>query len=78
MNDTSEMYFLCCYQRKALLKIKPHLVAETALGAGTRTIAFVNTFLQNMLQQIEILLHGCKLRMSPFRFYRALAIVGNL
>ena len=77
MNNTPEMYFLCCYQRKALPKVKPHLVAETALSAGAGTITFVNTFLQNMLQQIEVLLHGCKLRMSRFRIYRAWQLLGT-
>src|ERR1700676_1284119 len=61
INDTFHMYFLGGCQWKSFLEIEPHLIPETTLCAGAGAIRFMNTFIQNMLKKIEVLLHGCKL-----------------
>ena len=58
------MCFFGSYQRKTIIQIEAHLVAKYAAGAGTGTIAFIGAGIDDMLKEIEILLHGRKLRES--------------
>ena len=46
------------------MQVKPHLVAKCADGAGAGTVMFLYAGIKNMLKEIEILLHGRKLRES--------------
>ena len=52
------MHFFGSHQRKSLLQIEPHLISKRADGAGAGTVMFLDPFIENMLKQIEILLHG--------------------
>jgi hypothetical protein len=61
INDAPEMKFFCCDQWKSILEIKAHLVTETTFCAGAGAVGFLNAFFQDMLQQVKILLHACKL-----------------
>jgi hypothetical protein len=58
------MNFFCGNKRKPFLQIKPHLVAKCADSAGAGTVMFLYASIKYMLKQIEILLHGRKLRES--------------
>ena len=64
MNDTLQVNLFSGNQRKSFLQVKPHLVSKTTQRTCTCTITFGNPIIQNMLKQIKILLHGCKLRKS--------------
>ena len=55
------MKLLGRYYWKPILQIKAHLVAKTTLRTCTGTVTLMYAFVQNMLKQVEVLLHGCKL-----------------
>ena len=61
MNNTFGMKLFCSDKRKSLLQVKTHLVSKAADRAGTGTVAFLNAMIQDMLKEIEILLHVGKL-----------------
>ena len=62
MYDTAQVNFLGSNQRKSFLQVKAHLIAKTTLRAGTGAVTFMNTIIEYMLKQIEVLLHERKLR----------------
>lgn len=72
------MHFLGGHQWKSLPEIKPHLVTKTATRAGAGTVAFIGTILHYMPEQIEVLLHGCKLVRSCELRARSYELVGKL
>ena len=55
------MEFFGCYQWKPSLKIEPHLVTKTTCCPCSGTIRFFHTMVENMLKEIEVLLHDCKI-----------------
>ncbi len=57
VNDRPQVELLGREQRKALAQIEPHLVAKHAARAGARAVAFDDAVIENVLQQVEILLH---------------------
>ena len=57
MNDRSQMQFFRRQRRKALLEIKSHLMTKYANCAGSRTVRFFCTVIENVLEKIEILPH---------------------
>ena len=65
MNNAFDMQFFSCDQRKTFRQIEPHLVTKGADGARAGAVAFLHAGIQNMLQQGEVLLHGCKLKCLP-------------
>ena len=71
------MKFLGSDQWKSFLKIKSHLVSKTTLCACAGTICFMNAFIQNMLKQIEVLLHGCKLGKTEWWIVNDKQVLGN-
>ena len=76
MYNALEMKLLGSYQRKTLCKVESHLVAKTADRAYTRTVELLNTLVQYMLQQIEVLLHGCKVsQKSKFKCQKSKVLV---
>ena len=48
MNDAFHVHPLGGYQRKTLLQVKTHLVAEIADGAGAGAVGFFRTMIENM------------------------------
>src|SRR5258705_11985118 len=64
MNDTFCMHLFCSNKRKPFLQIKPHLIAKCANSTGAGTVMFLYSRIKYMLKQIQILLHGRKLRFS--------------
>ena len=65
MNDAFQMGFFGGHQGKAFLEIKTHLVSKNTAGAGAGTITFIGSRRHDMLKEIKVLLHGCKLQLNP-------------
>ena len=61
MNNAFHVHFLCRNQRKSLLQVKTHLVAETAPRTRAGAVGLLYTRIENMLKKVEVLVHGCKL-----------------
>ena len=57
MNDGSKVTLLRGHEREPRRKIKTHLVAEHAQGAGAGTVFLADAMLAYMTHQIEILFH---------------------
>ena len=58
INDRLEMHLLRRHERKAFRQIEPHLMTENAPRAGAGAVAFRHAFVENALEQIEILSHA--------------------
>lgn len=62
VDDAFSMQFLGRHQRKAPGEIEPQLMTKTTEGSGAGTVRLPDAFIENMLKKIEVLLHGCNLR----------------
>ena len=58
MNDRSQMQFFRREQGKAFLQIEAHLMPKYAHRTGSRSILANFSMGQNMIEQIQILLHA--------------------
>ena len=52
------MQFFGGQQRKAFTQIKTHLVTEHGTRAGTGTVGFVDTIVEDMAHKVVIGFHG--------------------
>lgn len=52
--------------RKTFLQVKTHLVPETTQGSSAGAIGFGNAVVDDVLNQVKVLLHGCKIIDSGF------------
>ena len=57
MNDGFQVEFFCGHQGEAGVEIEPHLVAENRPCAGSSAVSFLDTVIENMLYQGEVLFH---------------------
>jgi signal peptidase I len=57
-----QMDLLGCHQRKTLAEIEAQLIAKIAGRPGAGTVGFDSPGIDDMLKKIEVLLHGCNLR----------------
>ena len=62
------MNFLGRDQRESLAQVKSHLVAENTSGSGSGAVSTVNSFLQHLIQQVEIYLHNSVEIVGGFSF----------
>lgn len=72
------MKFFGCDQREPLVQVKTHLVTEAAQSACACPVRFGYSFIHNMAEQIEILLHDCKVTRICDLELQVLVYVGNL
>jgi hypothetical protein len=61
IDDAFHVNLLGSHERKPLLQVKAHLVAETALRSRTCSVRFMGTRVKDMMKEIEVLLHRRKL-----------------
>ena len=57
VDDGLQVHLLGGDQREALLEVETHLVAEHADGARARAVAFLHAVVEDVLEQVEVLLH---------------------
>jgi hypothetical protein len=50
------MNFLCGYQRKTLVQVKPHLITENTIGADACAVGFVGAAVKYFVEKIFVLL----------------------
>ena len=63
------MKFFCCHQRKALCQIKTHLVTENRECTRSGTIGFLRAVIENMLEEIQVLLHAMSIKQMDNSLY---------
>ncbi len=63
-DNAFQEHALSSQQRKPLLQIEAHLMAENAARARTRAVAFHHAFAHYLVQQVEILFHDSNLLSS--------------
>lgn len=51
------MKFFRCQQREAISQVKAHLVAEDGERSCSGTVAFLCSFCEDAVEEIEVLLH---------------------
>jgi signal peptidase I len=56
------MQFLGSHQRESPGQVEPELVTETAECTGAGTVGLPDSIIEKLLKEIEVLLHGCNLR----------------
>lgn len=66
VHDRTRVKLFGRYQRKPIMQIEAHLVAENTSGSGSRPIAFFDAGIDDMTKKIEILLHVTALRRALF------------
>ena len=60
VDDGFQVDFLGGQQRKSILEVEPHLVAEQAGGPGSGAVAFEDAFRFDFAEEVEVLLHTFK------------------
>ena len=55
--NRTQVQLLGSQQRKAVVEVEAHLVAEHAARTRTRAVVFLNTIVKHILQKVKILLH---------------------
>jgi hypothetical protein len=58
VDDGFQVQFLGSHHGKPVCQIEPHLMAEDAIGTGSRAVVFPDAILAHAVEEIEILLHG--------------------
>src|SRR6185312_10619149 len=62
VDDAFEMQLFSGDQGEAFRQIETQLMAKDAQGAGTCAIGLLGARVQDMLKEIEVLLHRCKVQ----------------
>jgi len=64
VDNAFEMQLFGGDQGKPFRQVETHLVTEDALGTGSGSVCFFYPGVEDMLKEIEILLHTCKVQPS--------------
>jgi hypothetical protein len=61
VNNRSQVKLFRRHERKPIGQVEPHLIAENTACAGAGAVALGNAVIEDVLQQVEILLHVTRL-----------------